>query len=94
MENLGSFSHVWLLWVFHQNPENCSVKAKVSPPRLDGQRVGVFSSRSPHRPANIGLSLVRLDSVMGATLQLVHPPQFAHGCTRLMAWAQGATRAG
>ena len=70
MENLGSFSHVWLLWVFHQNPGNCSVKAKVSPPRLDGQRVGVFSSRSPHRPANIGLSLVRLDAVVGATLQL------------------------
>ena len=45
------------------------MKAKVSPPRLGGARVGLFSTRSPHRPANIGLSLARLDSVEGDTVR-------------------------
>ena len=45
------------------------MKAKVCPPRLGGARVGVFSTRSPHRPNNIGLSLARLDSVQGDTVR-------------------------
>lgn len=40
-------------------------KSKVRPPRLDGRSVGVFGTRSPHRPCPIGLSLVRLDAVKG-----------------------------
>ena len=36
----------------------------VRPPRLGGnERVGVFASRSPFRPNNLGLSCVRLDRV-------------------------------
>ena len=69
LQNLSEFSHIWLLWVFHQNQETVkSVKAKVAPPRL-GDRVGVFSTRSPHRPANIGLTLVKLESVRGNDLE-------------------------
>ena len=45
LANLGDFSHLWLLWVFHQDAGNTSVKAKVAPPRLGGGRVGVFSTR-------------------------------------------------
>jgi len=68
LQDLSEFSHIWLLWVFHQNQETLkSVKAKVAPPRL-GDRVGVFSTRSPHRPANIGLTLVKLESVKGDTV--------------------------
>ena len=75
LHNLSSFSHVWLVWVFHQNVVRGGVvkgvvKAKVSPPRLGGERVGVFSTRSPHRPANIGLTLARLDQLEGDTLHL------------------------
>lgn len=40
----------------------------MSPPRLDGVRVGLFSTRTPHRPNPVGLSLVRLESVAGNTL--------------------------
>ena len=45
LANLGDFSHLWLLWVFHQDAGNTNVKAKVAPPRLGGGRVGVFSTR-------------------------------------------------
>ena len=69
LHNLQQFSHVWLLWVFHQNVGPAG-KAKVSPPRLGGERVGVFSTRSPHRPNNIGLTLARLEAVEEATLHL------------------------
>jgi len=71
LENLSQYSHIWLVWVFHQNMSTyTSVKAKVSPPRLGGEKVGVFSTRSPHRPANIGLTLARLDKVQGDTVYL------------------------
>lgn len=39
-----------------------------SPPRLGGKKVGVFSTRSPHRPNPIGLTMVKLDSVSGRDL--------------------------
>ena len=37
--------------------------AKVAPPALGGRRVGVFCTRSPHRPNPVGLTLVRLEGV-------------------------------
>uniref|UniRef100_A0A182SWC2 TsaA-like domain-containing protein n=1 Tax=Anopheles maculatus TaxID=74869 RepID=A0A182SWC2_9DIPT len=58
---LENFSHLWIIYHFHRNPNHA--KAKVAPPRLGGERVGVFSTRSPHRPCPIGLSLVQLDRV-------------------------------
>jgi tRNA (Thr-GGU) A37 N-methylase len=67
---------VWLLFVFHDN-RNESVKDKVSPPRLEGIKVGVFSTRSPHRPNPIGLSVAKLDKVEGSTLHLSGIPIFA-----------------
>ncbi|XP_059161495.1 tRNA (adenine(37)-N6)-methyltransferase-like [Physella acuta] len=67
LEGLEQFSHAWILFVFHKN-NNAHTKAKVKPPRLDGQKVGVFSSRSPYRPNNIGLSLVKIDKIEGATV--------------------------
>lgn len=59
LEGLENFSHVWLLWIFHDNG-NVATKSKIHPPRLDGAKVGLFSTRTPHRPNNIGLSLVEL----------------------------------
>jgi hypothetical protein len=43
---------------------------KVSPPRLEGLKVGVFATRSPHRPNPIGLSIVKLDKIEKSTLYL------------------------
>ena len=42
------------------NPPRLTVR----PPRLGGnERIGVFASRSPFRPNNLGLSCVRIDSI-------------------------------
>ena len=38
-------------------------KTKIRPPRGNGIKVGMLATRSPHRPNNIGLSLVRLSNL-------------------------------
>ncbi len=60
---LEGFSHLWVLFWFHKNNENSRFHAKVFPPRMLGENVGVFSTRSPHRPNPIGLSLVKIESL-------------------------------
>ncbi|KAM9330651.1 tRNA (adenine(37)-N6)-methyltransferase [Gastrophryne carolinensis] len=66
---LEQFSHLWLLFIFHKNGR-LSCKAKVQPPRLNGAKTGVFSTRSPHRPNAIGLTLAKLDKIEGGILYL------------------------
>jgi tRNA (Thr-GGU) A37 N-methylase len=39
------------------------VPLKISPPALGGSKVGVLSTRSPHRPNPIGMTLARLDGI-------------------------------
>lgn len=63
VRGIDGFSHLWLIFGFHETAEQ-GWKPTVRPPRLGGnQRVGVFSSRSTFRPNGLGLSLVRLESV-------------------------------
>lgn len=69
LAGLDGFSHVWLFSYFHLNT-NKKFLPKVRPPRLKGAAVGLFASRSPHRPSALGLSLARLVKVEGATLHL------------------------
>ncbi|KAL0810893.1 hypothetical protein ABMA28_010196 [Loxostege sticticalis] len=64
LSGLEEFSHIWIIFHFHAT-ESTNVPAKVAPPRLGGERRGVFSTRSPHRPCPIGLSLVRIHSIEG-----------------------------
>lgn len=60
---LESFSHIWVIFVFHQCLRE-KWKATVRPPRLGGnQRVGVFASRSTYRPNPIGLSVVKFEGL-------------------------------
>eukprot|EP01036_Dinobryon_divergens_P025278 gene25278-33808_t len=40
-----------------------TVPSKVKPPRLHGSKVGCLSTRSPHRPNNLGLSVCEVISV-------------------------------
>jgi tRNA-Thr(GGU) m(6)t(6)A37 methyltransferase TsaA len=71
IRGLAGFSHLWLLFLFHQNLAQ-GWQPTVRPPRLGGnQRVGVFASRSPFRPNSIGLSAVKLLSVDCANGQVV-----------------------
>ncbi|KAG7203144.1 hypothetical protein KM043_010264 [Ampulex compressa] len=67
LEGLQDFSHMWILFYFHRN-DSTHVRAKVAPPRLNGTRTGVFSTRSPHRPCPIGLSLVRITGIENNTI--------------------------
>jgi tRNA (adenine37-N6)-methyltransferase len=61
--HLETFSHIWIIFVFHQSLGH-RWKTTVRPPRLGGnQRVGVFASRSGFRPNAIGQSAVKLISV-------------------------------
>ena len=62
-KGIEEFSHIWLLWEFSEaKKEHWS--ATVKPPRLGGKkRMGVFATRAPFRPNNIGLSCVKLDRV-------------------------------
>jgi tRNA-Thr(GGU) m(6)t(6)A37 methyltransferase TsaA len=69
LAGLDRFSHVWLLSYFHLNT-NKTVRPKIHPPRLKGDSIGLFASRSPHRPSPIGLSLARLVKIEGATVHL------------------------
>lgn len=60
---LEGFSHIWLLWQFSGTKRH-SWSATVKPPRLGGnKRMGVFATRSPFRPNDIGLSSVRLEKL-------------------------------
>jgi tRNA-Thr(GGU) m(6)t(6)A37 methyltransferase TsaA len=59
LQGLEQFSHLWVIWLFHKN-SNDRFHAKVHPPRLNGKSMGLFATRSPHRPNPIGLSLVKL----------------------------------
>ncbi|CAN8005097.1 unnamed protein product, partial [Ixodes hexagonus] len=74
LDGLEEFSHIWLLSVLDRNNRAASgkfaYKSKVHPPRLNGRSVGVFGTRSPHRPCPIGLSLVQLDAVKDGTLHI------------------------
>ncbi|EFN57940.1 hypothetical protein CHLNCDRAFT_10454, partial [Chlorella variabilis] len=81
LEGLGQYSHCWVLYIFHENtdlqrlwqPERDSgVRAKIrrAVPRLDGGKMGVFATRSPHRPCPIGLSVAQVVAVEGRTLVL------------------------
>lgn len=69
LAGLAAFSHVWLLFSFH-HVDAQPLKPKIKLPRLGGRRMGVFATRSPHRPNPIGLSLVRLDAVLDDSLEL------------------------
>lgn len=63
LRGLEGFSHLWLVFVFHEAMRE-QWKPMVRPPRLGGnQKVGVFASRSPFRPNPIGLSVVTLEDI-------------------------------
>ena len=59
---LDEFSHLWIVFGF----DKCDGKWSntVRPPRLGGnERRGVFATRSPYRPNNLGLSVVKIEKI-------------------------------
>ena len=60
LRGIEGFSHLWLIWQFSEAVRD-TWSPTVRPPRLGGNtRMGVFATRSPFRPNNLGLSCVRL----------------------------------
>ena len=69
LQGLEEYSHVWVTWVFHLNT-NTKYHPKVHPPRLKGETIGVFATRSPHRPNPMGLSLATVEKIEGGKIYL------------------------
>jgi tRNA (adenine37-N6)-methyltransferase len=77
LDGLTDFTHVWIVFVFHKNTNfhhsrrahrsggSHSFRSKIKPPKLNGKSVGVFATRTPHRPNAIGITLARVEAVEG-----------------------------
>ena len=60
LRGIEGFSHLWIIWQFSEAVRS-DWSPTVRPPRLGGNtRMGVFATRSPFRPNNLGLSCVKL----------------------------------
>ena len=60
LRGIEGFSHLWIIWQFSEAVRT-GWSPTVRPPRLGGNtRMGVFATRSPFRPNNLGLSCVKL----------------------------------
>jgi tRNA-Thr(GGU) m(6)t(6)A37 methyltransferase TsaA len=69
---LEQFSHVWITFKFHLNTNTLkesknfssrsTFNAKIRPPMLK-KKVGVFATRSPHRPNPVGITLAKIDRI-------------------------------
>ena len=60
LRGIEGFSHLWIIWQFSEAVRQ-GWSPTVRPPRLGGNtRLGVFATRSPFRPNNLGLSSVKL----------------------------------
>ncbi len=63
LRGLEDFDYLWLIWGFSDNVD-AEKHATVRPPLLGGnERLGVWATRSPYRPNNLGLSSVRIASI-------------------------------
>ena len=67
---LNQYSHLWVFFYFHYNTKTSRQNkdrqclAKIAPPALGGKKVGIFATRSPHRPNPVGFTLVKIDSII------------------------------
>ena len=63
LRGLEEYDFIWLIWGFSENVD-ARKHPTVRPPLLGGnERVGVWATRSPFRPNNLGLSSVRIVAV-------------------------------
>jgi tRNA-Thr(GGU) m(6)t(6)A37 methyltransferase TsaA len=101
LQDLDGFSHIVLLYHFHQV---LGFELLVTP-FLDDQPRGLFATRAPRRPNPLGLSVVRLLAVEGTTLQIQgvdvldgtplldlkpHVPAFEVGPVERLGWLEQA----
>ena len=73
LDGLDGFGYVWVIFVFHKDLEGGGYnnkKSKIAPPKLEGDKMGVFATRSPHRFNPIGLSIAKIDKVDKRTIHM------------------------
>lgn len=82
LRGIDSFSHIWVIFLFHGQTFP-KFRPLVRPPRLGGNKtMGVYATRSPNRPNQIGLSAVPLDQVEQTTQEIllhIHGGDFLDG---------------
>ena len=66
LKDIDGFSHLILIYHLHKTNGN-ALEVK---PFMDNQTHGVFATRSPKRPNNIGMSTVKLDKVEDSILYI------------------------
>jgi len=101
LKDLQGFSHIILLYHFHQVQE---AKLIVTP-FMDSQPRGVFATRVPKRPNPIGLSIVKLLGIEGSILHVenvdildstplldikLYVPEFDHYVADRVGWLEQA----
>lgn len=70
LRGIEQFSHLWLLFHFHQTADK-GYSPLVRPPRLGGnQKLGVFATRSTFRPNGMGMSVVEFGALNYKNKQL------------------------
>jgi tRNA (adenine37-N6)-methyltransferase len=63
LKGLQDFTHLWVIFLFHEHGGK-RWRPQIRPPRLGGKtKMGVFASRTPHRPNPIGISAVVIEKV-------------------------------
>ena len=63
LRGLEAYDYLWLVWGFSENID-AEKHPTVRPPLLGGnERMGVWATRSPFRPNNLGLSSVRIAKI-------------------------------
>ena len=63
IRGIDGFSYLWLIWGFSANKHEAA-GTTVRPPVLGGNtRMGIWATRSPFRPNNLGLSSVKIEHV-------------------------------
>ncbi len=67
LTDLAGFERIWLLYWFDRN---ANWKPMVLTPRSGSTKHGLFSTRSPHRPNPIGMSVVDLLEVSGRKIRV------------------------
>ncbi len=103
LEDIDGFSHLVLIYRFHRS-KGFNLRVK---PFLDDRVRGLFSTRAPRRPNQIGLSVVRLvkrlrnslyvkgiDVIDGTPLLDIKPyvPDFGPGEKVKIGWLAGKIR--
>lgn len=66
IQDLEGFSHIYLIYYLHQAG---AAQLKVKPYLQDVER-GVFATRAPKRPNPIGMSIVKLDKIVGNIIHI------------------------